>query len=207
VIPRQALTSWSRQTPWGPDEQIAQDLFLCAVAVEIASNATLAGALAWRGGTCLHRLYLPTPYRYSEDLDYVLLKGGPTYARLTASISAIADRLGAVMGEPEKSPTRYTTHLSIEAAGLARPVSVKLEINAADAEAALDLVSVPLAVHARGWYEGEGTPSPIRCPNSLGRSSARSRSEGRAATCGTSTLWPIASPSPTEPWPIALPTT
>lgn len=168
MIPRQALTSWSRQTPWGPDEQIAQDLFLCAVAVEVALDAILAGALAWRGGTCLHRLHLPTPYRYSEDLDYVLLRGGATYAQMTASLRVIADRLGAVMSAPERSPIRYVTHFEIGAAGLARPISIKLEINSADAEPALDLVAVPLAVHALGWRDAEGAPLTYQVPELLG---------------------------------------
>jgi hypothetical protein len=39
--------------------------------VEIAGHELLCAELAFRGGTCLHKLHLPQPLRYSEDLDYV----------------------------------------------------------------------------------------------------------------------------------------
>ena len=44
---------------------------LSRLIVEIAQHELLGGELAFRGGTCLHKLHLPEPLRYSEDLDYV----------------------------------------------------------------------------------------------------------------------------------------
>jgi predicted nucleotidyltransferase component of viral defense system len=44
---------------------------LSRLIIEIANNATLGEELVFRGGTCLHKLYLSKPLRYSEDLDYV----------------------------------------------------------------------------------------------------------------------------------------
>jgi hypothetical protein len=43
--------------------------------VEIASDELLARKLAFRGGTCLHKLHLPEPVRYSEDLEYTRIRG------------------------------------------------------------------------------------------------------------------------------------
>lgn len=39
--------------------------------VEIGRDTLLGNELFMRGGTCLHKLHLAQPLRYSEDLDYV----------------------------------------------------------------------------------------------------------------------------------------
>ena len=70
MIPQPYITEWSAHAPWPAEDQIEQDLILSRLIVEIASDALLAGELAFRGGTCLHKLHLPGPARYSEDLDY-----------------------------------------------------------------------------------------------------------------------------------------
>ncbi|MCZ7629651.1 MAG: nucleotidyl transferase AbiEii/AbiGii toxin family protein [Microthrixaceae bacterium] len=50
---------------------------LSRLIVEIANHPLLGGELVFRGGTCLHKLHLPTPRRYSEDLDYVRVTSSP----------------------------------------------------------------------------------------------------------------------------------
>ena len=45
--------------------------------VEIFSDSVLTGALAFRGGTALYKLYLTPPARYSEDIDLVQVAPGP----------------------------------------------------------------------------------------------------------------------------------
>ncbi len=71
MISPNALTAWRTTHPWADDEQVEQDLIMTRVAIEIANDPYLGNVLAWRGGTCLHKLFLPTARRYSEDLDYV----------------------------------------------------------------------------------------------------------------------------------------
>ena len=71
MISLDALNAWRPNHPWADDEQIEQDLIMTRVAIEIASHPELRDRLAWRGGTCLHKLFLPAALRYSEDLDYV----------------------------------------------------------------------------------------------------------------------------------------
>ena len=39
--------------------------------IEIANDGLLGQEIVLRGGTAFHKLFLPEPYRYSEDLDFV----------------------------------------------------------------------------------------------------------------------------------------
>jgi len=54
--------------PWPERRQVEQDLILSRLILEIAADALLGKELAFRGGTCLHKLHLPAALRYSEDL-------------------------------------------------------------------------------------------------------------------------------------------
>ena len=76
-IPRDYITQWRERAPWSEDVQVEQDLIVSRALVEIFSNAVLAGALAFRGGTALYELYLTPPARYSEDIDLVQVAPGP----------------------------------------------------------------------------------------------------------------------------------
>jgi predicted nucleotidyltransferase component of viral defense system len=73
MIPQAFITEWSQQVPWQLNEQVEQDLVICRALVEIFSDQRLAGSLAFRGGTALHKLYLqPQPaffgrYRFGAD--------------------------------------------------------------------------------------------------------------------------------------------
>ncbi len=71
MIDRPALIAWRSKAPWPNPVQVEQDLLLSRLMIEIAGDDVLGPELVMRGGTCLHKLHLPTPLRYSEDLDYV----------------------------------------------------------------------------------------------------------------------------------------
>ena len=58
MIPRDYITEWRQQAPWNEDFQVEQDLVISRALVEIFSDAGLAEALAFRGGTALYKLYL-----------------------------------------------------------------------------------------------------------------------------------------------------
>jgi predicted nucleotidyltransferase component of viral defense system len=77
VIPAAQITHWAAGAPWPTRQQIEQDLILSRLVIEIANHPLLGNELAFRGGTCLHKLHLPTALRYSEDLDYVRTTSGP----------------------------------------------------------------------------------------------------------------------------------
>jgi len=89
--------------PWPTVEQVEQDLVLSRLIVEIANDGYLGNELVFRGGTCLHKLHAPEPFRYSEDLDYVRSTGGGI-RELTRAVTRIGDRLGMEVR------TRITEH-------------------------------------------------------------------------------------------------
>ena len=71
MIPHAQIIEWSRTAPWPTEDQVEQDLILSRLIVEIANHHLLGEELVFRGGTCLHKLHIAAPLRYSEDLDYV----------------------------------------------------------------------------------------------------------------------------------------
>ncbi len=65
MIPAANITAWSHVAPWPTDDQVEQDLVLSRLIVEIANHPVIGDELVFRGGTCLHKLALPEPLRYS----------------------------------------------------------------------------------------------------------------------------------------------
>lgn len=126
MIPSRLITAWSRYAPWLNDEQVEQDLVLSRLIVEIANHPLLGEELVFRGGTCLHKVVLPEPLRYSEDLDYVRASRGPIGPILDA-IREIADGLGMDVNTDVGSFPKARLRAPFESGvGLMR---VKIEIN------------------------------------------------------------------------------
>jgi len=90
VIPRAFITNWKHAAPWISDAQVEQDLVLSRALVEIFSDELLGEALAFRGGTALHKLYFAPAPRYSEDIDLVQVKAEP--------VGPVIDRLREILG-------------------------------------------------------------------------------------------------------------
>lgn len=70
MIPQEALSHWDDVVPWDDNRLVEQDLALTRLILDIANHPILLNKLSLKGGTCLHKLWLPEPWRYSEDLDY-----------------------------------------------------------------------------------------------------------------------------------------
>jgi predicted nucleotidyltransferase component of viral defense system len=151
MIPRPALTAWRRISPWRDDLQVEQDLLLSRLAIDVANHPATSGMLVWRGGTCLHKLHLPTARRYSVDLDYVLLGGGDhgQIARVLAQVAAAA---GFDNVRTTVTSTRVNVQASADATAGGR-LTVKVEVNCHDVPPLFDLIRLPLAVETR-WWEG-----------------------------------------------------
>ncbi len=121
--------------------------------IDIANHDLLGPELAFRGGTCLHKLHLPTALRYSEDLDYVRTTHGP----VGAVVDALRDVTSAV-GLQERSRkiragiATYVCRASAEAGGVIR---IKIETNVEETEPFLDRERRSYAV-ASPWFEGHG---------------------------------------------------
>lgn len=88
MLPRAAIVAWSATAPWPTDAQVEQDLVLSRLLVEIANDPLLAAELAFRGGTCLHKLHFDEPLRYSEDLDFVRTSQAPLLGEVFLRASA-----------------------------------------------------------------------------------------------------------------------
>ncbi|MFN7925586.1 MAG: nucleotidyl transferase AbiEii/AbiGii toxin family protein [Bryobacteraceae bacterium] len=95
MIARDYITEWRQRAPWPSDAQVEQDLVLSRALVEIFRHPLLERSLAFRGGTALHKLFLPSPARYSEDIDLVQVEAGPIGPVMTALREALGPWLGA----------------------------------------------------------------------------------------------------------------
>jgi hypothetical protein len=84
MIQRDFIVAWRQQAPWPTDAQVEQDLVLSRALVEIFRDPLLSRELAFRGGTALHKLFLPASARYSEDIDLVQISPGPIGPVMTA---------------------------------------------------------------------------------------------------------------------------
>lgn len=155
------ITQWAKNAPWPTRDQVEQDLVLSRLIVEIANHPLLGDELVFRGGTCLHKLHLSTPRRYSEDLDYV---------RVTSSgIGPVLDALrgvGSVLGL--ESRTKVTQHPKVQfrsVFGSGAPMRIKIEINTYETSPARPLVRIPYVVDSP-WWSGQAdvqtfTPSEL----------------------------------------------
>ena len=148
MIPQNVITNWSLAHPWPNADQVEQDLLLAQAICVIASDDLLGRELVIRGGTALHKLYLPRPFRYSEDLDYVRTTTGGIGAimrRLTDMGKGLGYVVRTQMGQHPKVFWRYPT-----ASG--RRGKIKIEINTFERSPMLPLASRTLDV-ASPWCE------------------------------------------------------
>jgi predicted nucleotidyltransferase component of viral defense system len=153
MIPRPVLAAWRRKVPWRDDRQVAQDLLLSLLAIRVANDPLTSEHLVWRGGTCLHKLHLDRPWRYSEDLDYVLL-GEAGHGRIKDALTGIIADLGMECTRADVSGSRVNVWASAEVGALSGPrIKVKFEVNCNDAPPVLDLVRIQHEVKTRLWDE------------------------------------------------------
>jgi len=125
VIPTNEITAWAHTAPWPTPDQVEQDLLLSQLFCLIAGDDYLGDELVFRGGTCLHKLYLHPAQRYSEDLDYVR-STARGIGKVTRAITG-ATRLS--VGAPSntqqnRSPPRRPLHTWEPPAGAAARPSV-----------------------------------------------------------------------------------
>ena len=67
MIPQANITAWRKFVPWSDDAQVEQDLILSRATCELFLSSELAGKIALRGGTALHKLVLAGPNRRRSD--------------------------------------------------------------------------------------------------------------------------------------------
>lgn len=160
MIPRPAITHWARTVTWPTEEQIEQDLLLSRLIIEIANDPYLGDELIFRGGTCLHKLHMPRPLRYSEDLDYVRRTGGGI-----VDITRAATRLGDSLGMDVS--TRISQHPKILLrapfeSGSGR-MRIKIEVNTFERSPALEPIRLRYAIEST-WFAGSAEVATFALP-------------------------------------------
>jgi predicted nucleotidyltransferase component of viral defense system len=156
MIPRASIVAWSASAPWSTEDQVEQDLILSRLLVEIATDPLLAEALAFRGGTCLHKLHLEEPQRYSEDLDFVRTNQRPILGEVFDRLRAITERIGLREHRrtfPSTDSDTATMWFDADAESGAGTIRVKVEINVAESTPHSDHVYIPFEV-ASPWWGG-----------------------------------------------------
>ncbi|MDR1354842.1 MAG: nucleotidyl transferase AbiEii/AbiGii toxin family protein [Propionibacteriaceae bacterium] len=141
------IAAWGITHPWASAEQVEQDLLLSRAICAIASHDYLGQELVFRGGTALHKLHLPRPLRYSEDLDYVRSTGGGI-GQLTGALLDLGRDLGFdVRSKITEHPKVYWRTTS--QAGT--PLRIKVEVNTHERSPALPLINQPYQVESPWW--------------------------------------------------------
>ena len=121
--------------PWATRDNIEQDLLLSQAICEIANDQLLGNELVIRGGTAFHKLYLPKPYRYSTDLDYVRNSAGGI-GQIIKQLVTIGERLGY---KANSNLAKYPKVLWKTASDLGQPIRIKIEINTYERTPAMPL--------------------------------------------------------------------
>ncbi len=151
MIPRDYITSWRAKVPWVQDFQVEQDLVISRALVEMFSKRQVSAALAFRGGTALHKLHMNPPARYSEDIDLVQVHAGAIGPTLTA----LRGVLDSWLGEPQwkQGEGRVTLNYRFDSED-APPLRLRLkvEINSREHFTVFGLKTVPFAVDSR-WFQ------------------------------------------------------
>jgi predicted nucleotidyltransferase component of viral defense system len=153
VIDRPALIAWRAKAPWPNTVQIEQDLLLSRLMIEIALDERLGPELAMRGGTCLHKLHLPAPLRYSEDLDYVRTTrtGIKPY---TQALGEIAERLGFKLSSRKRSGQMVQVYLDAQPTEGLGLIRIKIEMNIAETDSYRPRKTVRHTINT-SWWSGE----------------------------------------------------
>ncbi len=155
MIPRAAITGWRGRAPWPTDAQVEQDLVLSRALVELFGNPLVGETLAFRGGTTLHKLFLPSPGRYSEDIDLVQVRPGA----IGPTLDAIRSVLDPWLQEPTRKRSADGVRLVYRFDTTARPTQrlrLKLEINTREHASVLGLHGREFAVDS-SWYSGKAS--------------------------------------------------
>jgi len=151
MIPRRFIEEWKENAPWPNDSQVEQDLIISWALVHIFSDSYLRKDLAFRGGTALHKLILPKPVRYSEDIDLVRRRTGPvkeTVAKLQEQLSF----LGSSSVERSQNNITLKFRFDSEIPPVVK-LRLKVETNCREHRIAFQYVEQDYSVES-SWFKG-----------------------------------------------------
>ena len=166
MIQRAFIAEWREHAPWASDEQVEQDLLLSRALVELFADQELREKLVFRGGTALHKLFLGTPARYSEDIDLVQAEAGA----IGPIMDAVHRRLDPWLGRPQWKQNRGRVTFYYRFTTEMEPVQqrrLKIEINTREHFSVLGLVRRPFVIASR-WWSGQADVATYAIEELLG---------------------------------------
>ena len=165
MIPQAFITEWANHVPWQTNEQVEQDLVICRALVEVFSDKWLASSLAFRGGTALHKLYLPSQPRYSEDIDLVQIRPEPikeTIQRLQERLAFLGE--GSVVQKNSNNTLKYTFESEFPPV---QNLRLKVETNCREHFTVLGYQQFPFEVKS-AWFTGSCNITTYKLEELLG---------------------------------------
>lgn len=152
MIPAADILEWRSEHPWQGLDQVEQDLVLSRCLIELFHQSTVAENLVFRGGTALNKLFLRSPCRYSEDIDFVQIRSGP----IGPIFGAVREVIDPFLGQPswKQGPSVCTLTYKLESEGPpAVPLKLKVEINTREHFSIVKTVKERFEVRSR-WFTG-----------------------------------------------------
>lgn len=154
MIPEEIISAWNQNVPWKENIQVEQDLIITGMVQLVYSNPLLASRLAFRGGTCLNKLFWSRPARYSEDLDFVQTEGG----KIGPTIKMLRDKLNPFFDQKPNWETRRGSfrlyYYFQPTARFAAAQKIKIEINTREHLTLGGFEKRPLQLESK-WHSGE----------------------------------------------------
>jgi predicted nucleotidyltransferase component of viral defense system len=152
LIPLAYIQAWSSRAPWPDLRQVEQDLIICRALCDLFAAPTLAGKIAFRGGTAIHKLLFRQPLRYSEDIDLVQTQAAPTGPLVDAIRSALS-----WLGSCKREQAGHSMHLIFKftpETDAQATLKLKIEINTREHKSFFSARSYPFAVDNE-WYSAQ----------------------------------------------------
>lgn len=152
MIPQYVIDAWKKSAPWQSAYQVEQDLIICRAIIEIFTHPDLKNAVAFRGGTALHKIFNLAEARYSEDIDLVVCQEGPV-GHLFDSIQKV---LNPWLGKPRRVLKENRANLMYRFAteDLTVPsAKLKVEINTVE-NICVDGYKTVNFSHSSDWFDG-----------------------------------------------------
>ena len=150
MIPRMNIIAWSGNAPWADMKQVEQDLIISRAIIELFADPSLAEQLRFRGGTALHKLHLPRPLRYSDDIDLVRTRAEPIGPLLDRIRQRMEPWLGrAAFDQSDTAPKLRFRTLAEDGSA----IRLKIEINTREVNA----FDPPATIHyevENPWFAG-----------------------------------------------------
>lgn len=152
MIPIAHIQEWAAKTPWADARQVEQDLIICRGLCDIFNEPYLAGRLAFRGGTAIHKLLFRHPLRYSEDIDLVQVRPEP----IGHTVDALRQAL-SWLGPCRRKVAAHSIHLVFSFTPEVAPTTttkLKVEINTREHENLYGIRPYPFTVE-NPWFTGQ----------------------------------------------------